>query len=122
MATIFDLLDPFLKNVSRDLKKALKITLEGILYSGGVKVRKFQLVSQKKLNWCLMLKYIESYILQRWWVIKVGVYMTLEKVWSNMRTTKCESHEDHGVCNQIEDKDDYVHLVFEVMTHKNCWQ
>ena len=37
------------------------------------------------------------------------------------RTTKCESHEDHDVCNQIEDKDGYVHLVFEVMTHKNCW-
>ena len=35
-----------------------------------------------------------------------------------MKTTKCESHEDHDVCNQIEDKDDYVHLVFEVMTHK----
>ena len=28
------------------------------------------------------------------------------------------SHEDHDVYNQIEDKDDYVHLVFEVMTHK----
>ena len=37
-------------------------------------------------------------------------------------TTKCESHEDHDVSNKIEDKDDYVHLVFEVMTHKNCWQ
>ena len=35
---------------------------------------------------------------------------------------KCESHEDHDVCNQIEDKDYYVHLVFEVTTHKNCWQ
>ena len=35
-----------------------------------------------------------------------------------MRTTKCESHEDHDFCNQIEDKDDYVRLVFEVMTHK----
>ena len=32
-----------------------------------------------------------------------------------MRTTKCESHEDHDVCNQIEDKDDYAHLVFEVI-------
>ena len=28
------------------------------------------------------------------------------------------SHEDHDVCNQIEDKYDYVHLVFEVTTHK----
>ena len=27
-------------------------------------------------------------------------------------------HEDLGVFNQIEDKYDYVHLVFEVMTHK----
>ena len=35
----------FSKKVSRDLKKTLKLTLEGILYSGGVKVRKFQLVS-----------------------------------------------------------------------------
>ena len=35
-----------------------------------------------------------------------------------MRTKKCESDEDHDVCNQVEDKDDYVHLVFEVMTHK----
>ena len=35
-----------------------------------------------------------------------------------MRTKKCEIHEDHDVCNQIEDKDYYVHLVFEVMTHK----
>ena len=35
-----------------------------------------------------------------------------------MRTTKCESHEDHDVYNQIEDKYYYVHLVFEVMTHK----
>ena len=35
-----------------------------------------------------------------------------------MRTKKCESHEDHDVCNQIEVKDDYVHLEFEDMTHK----
>ena len=35
-----------------------------------------------------------------------------------MGTTKCESHEDHDVCNQIEDKYDYVHLVFEFMGHK----
>ena len=35
-----------------------------------------------------------------------------------MRTKNCESHEDHDVYNQIEDKDDYVRLVFEVMTHK----
>ena len=35
-----------------------------------------------------------------------------------MRTTKCESHEDHDVWNEIEDKDDYVPLLFEVMTHK----
>ena len=38
----------FSKKVSRDLKKTMKITLEGITYSGGVKVRKFQLVSKKK--------------------------------------------------------------------------
>ena len=37
----------FSKKFSRDLRKTLKITLEGILYSGGVKVRKFQLVSKK---------------------------------------------------------------------------
>ena len=56
----------FSKKFSHDLKwETLKITLEGILYSGGVKFRKFQLVSKKKLNWCLVLKYIEIYILQR---------------------------------------------------------
>ena len=55
----------FSKKVSRDLKKTLKIILEGNLYSGGVKVKKFQLVSKKKFNWYLMLKYIESYLLQR---------------------------------------------------------
>ena len=38
----------FSKKVSCGLKKTLKITLEGILYSGGVKVRKIQLVSKKK--------------------------------------------------------------------------
>ena len=38
----------FSEKVSRDLKKTLKITLEGILYSGGVKVKKFQLVSKEK--------------------------------------------------------------------------
>ena len=37
----------FSKKVSRDLKKTLKMTLEGILYLDGVKVRKFQLVSKK---------------------------------------------------------------------------
>ena len=35
-----------------------------------------------------------------------------------MRTKKCESGKYHDVYNQVEDKDDYVHLVFEVMTHK----
>ena len=55
----------FSKKVSCDLKKILKFTLEGILYSGGVKFRKFHLVSKKKLNWCLMVKYIENYLLQR---------------------------------------------------------
>ena len=35
-----------------------------------------------------------------------------------MRTTKCEIHKDHDVFHQIEDKDDYGHLLFEVMTHK----
>ena len=40
----------FSKEVSDDLEKkeTLKITLEGMLYSRGVKVRKFQLVSKKK--------------------------------------------------------------------------
>ena len=37
----------FPKNISCDLKKSLRITLEGILYSEGVKVGKFQLVSKK---------------------------------------------------------------------------
>ena len=37
----------FSKKISRDLKKTPKITLEGILYSGGFKVRKFQLVYKK---------------------------------------------------------------------------
>ena len=41
----------FSKNVSHDLKKeTLKITLEGILYSGGVKFRKFQLVSKNSIG------------------------------------------------------------------------
>ena len=37
----------FPKKISHDLKKSLRITFEGILYSGGVKVKKFQLVSKK---------------------------------------------------------------------------
>ena len=37
----------FSKKDSRDLKKILKITLEGILYLRGVRVEKFQLVSEK---------------------------------------------------------------------------
>ena len=37
----------FPKNISHDLKKTLRITLGGILYLEGVKVRKFQLVSKK---------------------------------------------------------------------------
>ena len=37
----------FPKNISHDLKKSLRITFEGILYSGGVKVKKIQLVSKK---------------------------------------------------------------------------
>ena len=40
----------FSKNVSHDLKKTPKITMEGILYLGGVKVKKFQLVSKKKIQ------------------------------------------------------------------------
>ena len=55
----------FSKKASLDLKKTLKMTLEGIIYSRGVKVRKFQLASKKKFKWYLMLKYIESYLLQR---------------------------------------------------------
>ena len=38
----------FPKMTSCDLKKTLRITSEGILYAGGVKVRKFQMVSKKK--------------------------------------------------------------------------
>ena len=45
----------FSKKISLDLKKNLKITLEGIFYSRVVKLRKFQLVT-KKFNWYLMLK------------------------------------------------------------------
>ena len=37
----------FPKNISHDLKKTMKITLERIIYSRGVKVRKFQLVFKK---------------------------------------------------------------------------
>ena len=55
----------FPKKIYCDLNKTLRITLEGILYSRGVKVGKFQLVSKKKLNWCLMLKYTEIYLPQR---------------------------------------------------------
>ena len=51
-------------NILHDLKRTLKITLGGIIYLGGVKFGKFQLVS-KKTNWYLMLNYYESYILQR---------------------------------------------------------
>ena len=51
-------------NISHDLKRTLKIKLGGIIYSGGVKFIKFQLVS-KKFKWYLMLKYDESYILKK---------------------------------------------------------
>ena len=61
----------FSKKVSRNLKKTLKMKLEGILYSLRVKVRKFQLVSKKKFNWYLMLKYNESYLPQRQEMIRV---------------------------------------------------
>ena len=66
----------FFSKIYHDLKITLKITLGGIIYSGGFKVRKFQLVSKKKFNRYLMLKYIEIYLLQILWVIKVGVWMT----------------------------------------------
>ena len=60
----------FPKNISHDLKKSLRITFEGILYSGGVKFKKFQLVS-KIFNWYLKVKYDHSYIIQREETIKV---------------------------------------------------
>ena len=34
----------FSKRILHDLKRTLEITLGGIIYSGGVKVKKFQLV------------------------------------------------------------------------------
>ena len=37
----------FPKKISHDWKKTMRITIEGILYSGGVKAIKFQLVSEK---------------------------------------------------------------------------
>ena len=60
----------FFSNISHDLKRTLKITLGGIIYSRGVKFRKFQLES-KQFNLYLMLRYDESYILQRQEMIKV---------------------------------------------------
>ena len=51
--------------ISRDLKRTLKITLGGIIYSGGVKFRKFQMISKEKFNWYLMLRYDESYLPQK---------------------------------------------------------
>ena len=67
-----------------------------------------------------MLKYIESYLLPRcgWLRVENGWHKRkYEVTWEQQNL----SHEDHDVYNQIEDKDDYVHLVFEVMTHKKCW-
>ena len=40
----------FFSKISHYLKRTLKITLGGIIHSGGVKIKKFQLVS-KKFNW-----------------------------------------------------------------------
>ena len=39
----------FYKKVSHDLKRTMKMTLGGIIYSGGVKVRKFQWYQKIKL-------------------------------------------------------------------------
>ena len=50
-------------NISHDLKRTLKITLGGIIYSGRVKFRKF--------NWYLMLRYDESYLPKKQEMIKV---------------------------------------------------
>ena len=44
-------------NISHDLKRTLEITLGGIIYSGGVKSKKF--------NWYLVVKYDEIYILKK---------------------------------------------------------
>ena len=48
--------------ILHDLKRTLKITLGGIIYSWGVKFRKFQMISKEKFNWYLMLRYDESYL------------------------------------------------------------
>ena len=58
-------------NISHDLKKTMKITLGGIIYSGGVKFRKFQMISKEKLNWYLMLRYDESYLPKKREMIRV---------------------------------------------------
>ena len=48
--------------ISHDLKRTLKIALGGIIYLGGVKFRKFQMISKEKFNWYLMLRYVEIYL------------------------------------------------------------
>ena len=103
----------FSKKVSHDLKKTMNMPLEGVLYSRGVKVRKFELVYNVEVYWKLSSSKMMG---------DQGWCMEDIRIWSNVITKKCESHKDHDVYNQIEDKDDYVHLVFELVTHKNCWQ
>ena len=61
----------FLSKISHDLKRTMKITLGGIIYLGGVKLRKFQMISKEKFNWYLMLRYDESYIPQKQEMIMV---------------------------------------------------
>ena len=49
--------------ISHDLKRTMKITLGGTIYSWGVKFRKF--------NWYLMLRYDESYLPKKQKMIRV---------------------------------------------------
>ena len=58
-------------NISHDLKKTMKITLGGIIYSGGVKFRKFQIISKEKFNWYVMLRYDERYLSKKKEMIRV---------------------------------------------------
>ena len=58
-------------NISHDLKRTLKITLGEVIYSGGVKFRKFQTISKEKFNWYLMLGYDESYLPKKQQMIRI---------------------------------------------------
>ena len=52
-------------NISHDLKRTLKITLRGVIYSGGVKFRKLQMISKENFSWYPMLRCDENYLLKK---------------------------------------------------------